>query len=273
MKKNHLLIAMAMIAALTIVSCKNKKPDIQTQNQIQLQKIEYGEETLAVIDSLANAFAQSLGQNPSPLDVVLTEKEKLVKPDFLYDPKGIDTLIRREQKICALAMLEVDRTVRLAYEMPTEETDEAIAKLLADINFNFSPDDITIDSKSASQNITNIYQACKESGDLAAFWTFNAQAINEAEYIIAQNPELYLGKISIDTWHTYNKLWDLYVDASRELGKFDPEMEKLNELLHRDCVRIEGYTNEVYNEFETVIPFYHIAKDQFEFRRNNMLTY
>jgi len=273
MRFSNIFIVLAMVAALSVVSCKNKKSDIQAQEQTLTQKIEYGEEALAIIDSLANIWIQSTAENPSPFDVILTEKEKLVKPDYLFDPKAIDTLLRREQKICALAMLEVDRIVLSSYGMPTNEADEAISKLLMDINFNVYPEDFIYEKKDISRNVAKFYQACKEIGDLAAFWTFNAQVLNEMEYIIAQNPELYFGKISLDTWHTYNNLWNIYLEAACELKDKDPEMAKLNELLYRDYVYYEGYTIDVFDELETAVSFYQKAKDQFVFRRNNMLTY
>lgn len=276
MKRTLFLVAMAAICSLITISCKNtnQNDNQMSANEVEAQKIEYGEEIMAVIDSLSNSWISISAESKIPLNLVLTEKEKMLKPDFLFDPKAIDTLVSREQKVCALAMLIIDRTLLLAYDMPVEETDEAISKLFVDVNFPITVEDLkNKDDDAVSKCVAKTYNHFKESGELATFWLFNAQGINEIEYIIAQNPDLYLSKVSKKDWKNFNTVWDLYCAASRTLKNYDPEMAKLNELLHRDCVYVDGYTSDVYDDINTAIPFYHIAKEQFIFRRNNMLNY
>lgn len=273
--KKILFISLAVLATLTIASCKNNKKanDSQNEKTIETQKAEYGAEAQALIDSLANGIAKYSAAGKNPLDVILSDKEKLVKPDFLFDPKDIDTLVTRSQKTCALAILSVDRLVSITYDMPVEETDNAIAKLAAEINCPFIEEGKPLSGDQLSQGITDRYKACKEAGDTYLFWVFSTQVMNELEYIIAQNPDLYLSKISVEDWEHYNKLWDLYVAAARTLGPIDPEMDQLKELLLRDCVKVEGYTSDVYDNLETALPFYHIAKDKVEIKRNSLLNY
>jgi len=273
MKKLLSLAALVAICSLLTVSCKSTNNQM-TAEEAQAQKVEYGEEIMAVIDSLVNDWVTLTAGSSRPINLIFTEKEKMVKPDYFFDPKCIDTLVTRDQKVCALAMLVVDRPLLLAYDMPVEESDAAIVKLVADINFPITKEELdNNDGEVISQNMAAVYKSFKEAGDLYTFWLFHAQTINEIEYIIAQNPELYLLKVPAKDWKCFNTVWDLYCAAAHTLAPYDPEMAKLNELLHRDCVYVEGYTCEVYDHYETAIPFYHIAKDQIEFRRNNMLNY
>ena len=66
--------------------------------------------------------------------IQLSDQEKQVKPDYLLDPAVAENATTLAEKYRILSALVVDKKVAALYEMPTDEYDKAITKLVADIS-------------------------------------------------------------------------------------------------------------------------------------------
>lgn len=280
MKKAIVIIAIALTAAIAayFIFFADKKevqtfPE-ETSDVIEAEKIVYAESALDSVDAIIKNCSAAAAQYQVPIAVILNEKEKLVKPTYLLDPFVINTLVTKIQKVRALAMLMNDRIVRLAYDMPVSETDAAIATLAADLGFPLELKALVKTDETASDNIRTLYNYCRENMELQSFWEFAMAAMNEIDYIIASDPDLYLSKVQPDQWDAYNYIWELYAESCDTLAHYDPEMAMLRDILYRDAV-FEGdeCCDNLYRTPEMAKQGYRKTYERVKVRRNNMLAY
>jgi len=278
MKKAIVFIAIALTIAIAsyFAFFKEKEqeqvfPD-ETSEIVEADKIIFAETALDTVDKIIAKISVEAAKYPTPIAVVLTDKEKLKKPTYLLDPFVINTLVTKNQKVRALAMLMNDRIVRLAYDMPVSETDAAIATLVADLGFPLELKALTQSDESVSDNVRTYYNYCRENLELQSFWEFSMAAMNEIDYIIACDPDLYMSKVQPDQWDAYNYIWELFVESSDTLGHYDPEMAMLRDILYRDAV-FEGdeCCDNLYKTPEMAKQGYRKTYERVKARRNNML--
>jgi len=233
--KSYIFIAMAMVAALTVVSCKcsSKKSQKPTQEEVQEMKQELADSVLAEIDALVEEYITASGNAFHFNGLELTKQEKLVKPDYLLDPSEADNFVTKSQKINALAIYMIELDLREKYDMPTEQAREAIAKFVADLNYPYYIDQRDADMP-ISERIRQEYNKCKENGDLTYFWQFQNAIIVETSYIFAQNPDLFFRKITEEKWQQYVKRANEKNKALRELAKYDEEMASVLEIFNQN---------------------------------------
>jgi len=274
MKKSYILIALTMLAALSMVSCNNnKKAKIAepTPDEIQAHKQALADSVLAQIDSLVEQFYDAQSKSFKLKALVLTEAEKKVKPDYLLDPSTSNMLVTKTQKVNALAMYCADISVRKIYDMPIEETKEAIAKLAAEVNHPTDVDLLT-DNTEISEKLRREYEVCKERGDLAYFWQFQYAFLTEISYILVQNPDLFFSKFTDEQLEAYGLRGHKVYDAIDEMAQYDEEMEMLREM--RDRHRITSSMNEwkvIYQSRESQIQTRIAKRDCYIARRNDLL--
>jgi len=254
-----------------MASCKNNKTTEPTPEEIQAQKVALADSVLAQIDAFASEYITSYENGVRLHTFELTETEKLIKPDYLLDPKAANTFATKSQKVNALAIYIVDYGVRKIYEMPLEEAKEAIAKLAVDVNFPFDTDQYEANAP-LSERIKAEYKECKERGDLAYFWQFENAIIKETYYIIVQNPELFFNKITEEQWQEYIKATNKKNAAMRELAKYDEEMADVLEIFNRYRVPSSDEDKaRVTASFETCKQHIIADKDKFIANRNVLL--
>jgi len=273
MKKSYILIALAMVAALSVVSCKcsSNKSQEPTQEEVQEMKQALADSVLAEIDEIAERYWDAQGKSSIIQSTILTDEQKMIKPDYLLDPSVANTLVTKSQKINALAISVVDIAVCKVYDMPYEELQEAAAKLAADLNVPF---DVQFSNGNAplSEKIKATYNACKERGEVSLFWQFENAGIYETNYIISQSPEVYLGKITDEQWQAFYKARHARLDAVAKLAKYDEEMALLAEFSNNNKVKasIED-KNRKNQSIEFAKHFYSANKDKYATKRNALL--
>ncbi len=252
MKKTYLFIALAMVAAMT-VSCKNnnkkaKEASDANAEVVAAAKTILADDVLAKIDEIGKPFFDESGKFnfTTIISSHLTEEEKLVKPDYLLDPSEVNNYVTKTQKVNALAILISDRTLMEAYEMPLEEVNDAIARLVAEVG---AP--ITVegrDNMTVSEKLDAAYKKCKESGDLAFFWQFNFAMMNEFSYLVCQAPDIYYRNISEEQSQAFHKRIVAIRGVLKTLAEYDPEVKlawetylKFNTNYPDDKVKEEAY--------------------------------
>jgi len=235
MKKSYILIALAMVAALTMVSCKNNNKNAQsqepTQEEVQGMKQALADTVLTYIDSCVEKLCNATSKSFRIQTMELTDEEKIVKPDYLLDPSITNNLITKSQKVNALAIFCMELGVRKIYDMPQEETKEVIAKLAVEVNHPIEDDLLTNDSPT-SEKIKKEYDICKERGDLAYFWQFQVAILTEISYLLVQNPELFFSKITDEQLRGYGEKSPGIYGALNKLAEYDEEMAELRDFLN-----------------------------------------
>jgi len=226
MKKSHILIATAIVAALSIVSCKNNnKVQEPTHEEIQEQKQALADSMLSIIDNLVVKYQEAADNADFTLSFVLSDEEKIVKPDYLLDPGLASTFVTKDQKITALGYYLIDLIVLSAYDMPLDENKEAIAKLAAEVNYPADVDKIFNDfTIPASEILKQEYKVYKERNDLTTFWKIQLAICTEIAYIFSSNPDLYLKYIPYETNVGYNNQSQYLYEAIKQLAPYDEDM-------------------------------------------------
>ena len=261
-----------MVAAMT-VSCKNNNKKAAKTAEANAEVVEaaktiLADDVLAKIDEIGKPYIDEIGENrfASIISSHMTEEAKLVKPDYLLEPSEINSLVTKTQKVNALAILIADRTMMEAYEMPIEEANEAIARLMAEIGTAFSIENEN--DKTISEKITERYQKCKESGDLALFWQFHFAMMNEFSYLICQNPDLFFDNLTEEQHQSFRKRIGTTREVVEILAEYDPELKLAWDTYSK--FRIDN-PDEVYNSIEAAKEYQISRKESLTARRAEML--
>jgi len=245
MKRTLMLFAIMAICSAMMLSCKNNNNE-PTPAEIEAQKVTLADSVLAKIDEIAEQFF--VDSEGKLFEFELTETEKLNKPDYLLELSYANNFVTRSQKINALGMYLVDHSVRVLYDMPLDESKALIEKLAIDINLPIS-NDVMSGERKASEIIKESYNACKEQGDVSLFWQLQTAIILESDYIIANNPELYFGKISEEDLTLYGQRW---IDFDTALWTLAPYDEEINQIYQNRSGKTEEEIAAMAEDFATV---------------------
>ena len=272
MKKYYLFIALAMVAAMT-VSCKNnnkkaKEAAEATEEVVEAAKTILADDVLATLDEIAKPFIDDAGKVDVQQIIAanLTEKEKLVKPDYLLDPSEVKTLVTKSQKINALAILLIEYPIRNAYEMPVDDAKEAIARLTADLNHPISVEDR--DSMSVSEKVAESYRKCKENGELPYFWQFEFAVQTEADYLISKNYDVFFRSLDEEQYASFLKKITTVVNAVETLAKYDAEVKHALDIFNANRVNTFDISKVTMEDGKK---FFSERKDVFAARRAALL--
>jgi len=204
--------------------------------------IEVGERKSALassvleqIDSLYLQYQKTLDQSFDLSGFELSEKEKLVKPEYFLSLSESNDFVTESQKVNALAIYYIERGIKKIYGMPLEDTDQTVAKLAAELGHSVDIEYLRSDA-SVSEKLEREYEVCKENGNLADFWQFQYAIFVETTYLLAQNPELFLGRISDEQYQAFHKSAAKVSDVIVELAKYDEEMAALKSFIDRNNV-------------------------------------
>jgi len=270
MKRTLSTIALVAICCAMMVSCKNKTNE-PTPEEIQAQKVALADTVLAKIDALAEQFQDQSDKSFSLYKFVLTDNEKLVKPDYLLDPSAANNLVTKSQKINALAIYIMENGIRSIYDMPKEEFNEVIAKLCLEVSsFDFS--ECFQNKTKYSEIAKDAYQKAKENNELGFFWELHLAMLEEASYILANNIDLFFSKISEDQWKSFSDEYGTIYHAIEELAQYDDEMaEVLDNYQQTMIFDSEEDTLAAYKNIETSKKTFSDNKDKYIAKRNSML--
>jgi len=269
MKKSYFIIALATFAALSVSSCKNnnKKTTVAAPEQVQQQKAALADSVLAQIDLIAEEYFDATSKCFRLRNIELTEKEKMVKPDYLLDLSAANTLVTKTQKVNALAYYIIEYGLRKAYDMPLEEAKATILKLASDINHP-----IDFDLANYETQIRQVYRDCKEKEELTYFWQFQHAIIAEFTYITSRNPELFFSKISQQQRQSFADRVDSYIKAMKKIAQYDDEMAYAYFLFKKYRIfPTDDQMIQAYNSPESIIEFQIENKDKYAARRNALI--
>lgn len=271
--KSFIPVALAMVAALSIVSCKcnSKKTQKPTQEEVQQQKQALADSVLADIDALTEQYIDASSKSFRLQVMQLTDEEKLLKPDYLLDPSVANNLVTRSQKINALAIYIVEAGIRRIYDMPIDNVKESIAKLAVDLNYPIDLD-YSISNSPVSEKTKARYDAFKQRGDMVSFWQFEYALVCEIDYIVANNPNLFFNKITEEQWQSFYQRKLSRMKPIEDLAQYDEEMAQLYDYITRNRVLATQKERDLNNQTKESAKQFRIAnKDKYIARRNALL--
>lgn len=228
MKKSFLLISLVLAAVLTI-SCKNTKNAGNNEESfdaatLEAAKVELADDVLNTLENLAAGYIDAADKMhfDNLLTDNLTEKEKMVTPNYLLDPSVASNMLTRLQKTNALAILVTEYPVRIAYGMPVDQSKEAIAKLVVDLNHPIDLDGETGDAPIAERT-KQLYENCKERGELNYFWQFAFACQSSLLYLISNNPDKFFNSIDETSYRNFDKHIKTCLEALKIYAQYDAE--------------------------------------------------
>jgi hypothetical protein len=231
MKK--LSIIAVVIAAVVIASCGGKK---SAQNEVENDSIKSFEQTQieASIKMHFDSLAAELGKLknlPFAQDeqgkIVLSKEEKQVKPDYLLDPAIAENATTLAEKYRALVALQIDKQIATLYELPVEDFDKSITKLVADINDpSFK---VFENTNSLYETSQALYDAMNENGRINYFWQMAATSLVEQFYVASQKSDTFLASFDDEAAANSTFRFILLKDAIERLQEYDPEITPVAE--------------------------------------------
>lgn len=222
------------IAAMAFTACggnKSTRPaeDADSVKSFEQQQVEA--KIKVELDSLAAALSQ-LKQLPiiqGEDGLKLTDQEKQVKPEYLLAPTAAENAATLPEKYRMLSALSVDKKIAELYDLPTDEYQKAISKLVADLN---DPSFKSIeDAGSIFETSQALYTAMDENGRINFFWQLAAASFVEQLYVISQNTDKFLAAFDDDAAANVTYRIVLLIDAINRLTEYDTEIKPVAEAI------------------------------------------
>jgi len=223
------LVAVAF-AAMIFASCAGgqggQKSEAEQTDSVKSFEQEQLEASIKIqFDSLASELGKL---KPLPImqsgenGIQLTDQEKQVKPDYLLDAAVADNATTLAEKYRVLSALVVDQKIAALYDMPTEDYDKAITKLMADISdpsFKEIEDQNTIYETNQS-----LYNAMDKNGRINYYWQMAAAVLVEQLYVLNQNTDKFITVFDDDAAANVTFRIILLQDAIERLSVYDTEL-------------------------------------------------
>lgn len=242
--KKVFTVLMVMAVIIAVPSCKNNNKQKQAE---EAEAVDYSKETAEkmladeINVDLANLVESAKQIKPvaflkSQKDgkLVLSDKEKKVKPTYLLDPAAANDLVTLSQKYRAVGMLTSDKIIAELYEIPTTVFNESIFRLLKDINdpaleafFTLPPMDIETNREAFATFVDDEFN----EGRINFFWEGVAALTVEQVYILSQNIEKFMPMFTDESAADITYNFVCLHDGLTKTVNASPEMESLNEIL------------------------------------------
>lgn len=228
--------AMAL-AAIAFAACGGSNKPVEeatAEDSIKAFQQSQIEENIKIqVDSIASAIsnlpALSIFVEGEDGSLQLTEAEKQVKPDYLIDAKQAEETVTLSSKYRVLTIIEIDKVIAKAYDMPVDEYDAAITKLAADIN---DPAFAVLNEDGSFAAVTQkYYDAEEENGRINYFWQVATTSLVEQLYIITQNIDKYITAIDDEAASNLTLRIAILQDAIDRLTEYDPELIPVSETI------------------------------------------
>lgn len=229
--------AAVSLAVIALASCGDKKTE-QTSSledsvvafvQSEL-KAEMIQELDSLVDEIGKCNSPAFVKTDEPI-LTLTKEEKQVKPDYLLNPKNAANANVLSEMYRALTALRIDRNIANLYEMDVTEYDNAMSKLLADINdpalaASFDESDMN------KSDIKTLYAAEQEAGRINYVWQCIATSNVESLYIMSQNVDKFTSTLDDEAAANITKRLAHVNVSANALVDFDSDFKPVAESLN-----------------------------------------
>lgn len=236
MKKISILILVAAVS-VCMYSCKGKSAKQAAQTKTETKSFQESQEEqyiLVQLDSISQIMSRlkpfEFISSTEGGKVVLTAREKQVKPDYLMKPDVVNDLQTLSQKYRAAAVLYIDKKIASLYDMPVTEYDTSLRKLVADIN-DPSIRRIFGDDSDMGESLRALYESCKANNRLNFFWDLCSSALVEQVFIASQNSDKFLASFSDEDASQLSYEIALLTLAINDLARINPDYDMLNKAI------------------------------------------
>jgi len=238
------LVFVCLAAALICApSCKNNSKNAKVEENKDSLALE---NKMQIADELVKADFQNIIESASKLKpapfasaaqdgrIVLSNKEKKVKPNYLLNPDLAANLVSFSQKYRAVAMYGADLVIANMYEMDAQPYKDVVAKLLTELgdeaftNFASMP---WIDWENASDAMKILVEAEYEAGRQNFYWESVASSYVEQLYIISRNVDKFMLMFNDETAADFTFNFVCLFESLRQVIELNPEMSSLYEAI------------------------------------------
>ncbi len=235
MKKLTIFLTAAAMVAL--ISCNGGSKTETVVDTAAVQQITT--EIQSQVDSLAKDFGNQTMAHYGAIikgDVKLSDKEKMVKPEYFVSPKTADVTATLIQKYRLLGVMSVDYNMAKMYNNDVTDYENAMLKIIYDLcdpaisNFRENlKSENSVDE--IPQHIGELYQDEVKNNRLVFFWEYNGAVTIEATYILAHNTDQMISSFNDEDVAKLTKRFSILIDCVNRLVPYMPEMTSLQKSL------------------------------------------
>lgn len=236
MKKVSILILIAAVS-VCMYSCKGKNAKQADQTKTETKSFQESQEEqyiLVQLDSISQIMSRlkpfEFISSTEGGKVVLTAREKQVKPNYLMKADVINDLQTLSQKYRAAAVLYIDKKIASLYDMPTNDYDASLRKLVADIN-DPSLRKVFGDEGDMAESLKAFYESSKSNNRLSFFWDVCSSALVEQVFIASQNADKFLSSFSDEDASQLSYEIALLTIAVNDLARINSDYSELNKAI------------------------------------------
>lgn len=239
MKRILTFLAIALMT-VAVSSCKNKNKNAQegadyskaTEQELVSEALKV--DMASLIESAKKIKSVPFLQAKRDGKISLSDKEKMVKPDYLLDVKAASGLVTLSQKYRSVGMLTSDKAIAELYDMPVSEYNEVIFKLLTDINDPALTEFYTLPSMDIESNkeafkvfVDDEYKA----GRINYFWEGVSAGLVEQLYILTRDIDRFMPMFTDELASEITFNFVCVHDGLTKTVNATPEMASLNKIL------------------------------------------
>lgn len=244
MKKISIVL---MAAVMVLSSCGGgKKKAQQNADATKAQAFEQVQLEANIqmqLDSIAGIFADKMpmpvGELTRDGKIVLSDKEKQIKPSYLVDPKSVTETATLSQKYRAFAMLGTDQMVAGLYDMSTADYEAAIKKVASEINdpaFKQIMEAKDLSAEKVSALVKSFYADEVKNGRINLFWEMMGSLMIENMYVVSQNVDKFMPLFTDEDASNFTLRIFLIKQSVDQLVAYYPELESMSKSLEPLCV-------------------------------------
>ena len=228
---------MKKITFLSVLLCLCACTGNKTNNNAPLtdaETIELQETVVSHLDSLANILCDSTQLASfysilEPSSFVLTDDQKLVKPDYLLDNKDFENLVTLSEKYRAHAMAMVDSRVTKLYGLDNSSDFVALVEhLQAEIADNAYNDMAAKGHQDFfnPQVYVQLYEEMKAAERLPYFYESTAAMVVETLYVLSKNEDVLVSQLTDAQTQALVRHLNVVAEATDLLSQSNPYLNK-----------------------------------------------
>ena len=241
---------------LCLCACTGNKTN-NNATLTEAETIELQETVVSHLDSLAGILCDPTQQASfysilEPSSFVLTDDQKLVKPDYLLSNKDFEDLVTLSEKYRAHAMAMVDSRVTKLYGLDNSSDFVALVeRLQAEIADNAYNDMAAKDHQDffKPQVYVELYEEMKTAERLQYFYESTAAMVVETLYVLTKNDEVLVSQLSDAQTQALVRHLNVVAEATDLLSQSNPYLNKSAHSLKKLTAISASTTAELKEQF------------------------
>lgn len=214
------------------------------------------------LDSLAHCLSD-MGDIPlysqiSDGTFSLSEKQKMVKPDYLLGFEEFRNLVTWRQKYRAVMMYNADIRIAMLYDMPVKQYQKILYSLYVDIDnpvllqlCSEKGDTLANIGKTPASIMNEFYDEEAKNQTLSLYWEAVSGGLVETIYILSQNTDEFITAFDDNDVVELTQRFGIIYQAVDELIEYYPEMKEIRKALTPlskiKAKNVKSFASELYS--------------------------